>query len=97
MGAVRANWHLGDLDLPEGDQSYMSQLQSTAKVIDLSQSEAELIAEFDDLLTQESRYSAYAVDENGAALECAVKQEPGHKIQGGTATSCFRCPSYEPN
>lgn len=95
-GAVRADWHLGDLDVPEGDaHQEIAQLQSDATVIDLSKSEADLSGELAALLDKEGAYAHRSVDEHGRALECHLKWQAHHVLMNPEGSlSCYGCPHY---
>lgn len=62
----------------------ISELKSTANVIDLDRGEAEIFADLRTTLKAESRYSA-----NG--LECSMKWS----AEGGQRNPCDTCPSYQ--
>lgn len=95
---VRADWHVGDLDLETGGDPMqeIAALTTGATVIDLTKTEAELEADFAALLTKEGRYAAYSFADDGVTpLECALKWSDGHKIQNPEGSlSCFTCPHF---
>lgn len=65
MGGIRANWHLSDLDLPQGDGL---DIEALAVEIDLRQDPAELHATLARLVRKES-------DFYGMGITCDLKQE----------------------
>lgn len=83
---VRANWHLGDLELPS--EGNVVPIDAIAKPIDLSGSEAELSAELRALVYKEGDFSKLFGD------ECEIKWSQDHRIMGGTRRSCFTCPHF---
>lgn len=98
MGGVRANWHVGDLDLETGGDPMqeIAALTAGATVIDLSKSEAQLESELAETLTREGHYAARSFGDDGVTpLECALKWSDNHKIQNPEGSlSCFTCPHY---
>lgn len=84
-GAVRADWHLGDLELPSGDPVM---IQDMADVIDLSGSEAVIYEELKALLEEEALTSKLW------GVECDMKWESGHRLMGGSRSSCFTCQHF---
>lgn len=90
MSGVQTNWHLDGLVLDDSDpMADISELKSTAKVIDLAQSEAELTADLQRSVGLETYiFDAY----NG--LHCRIKADEGHAVWGGGRTSCYGCPHY---
>lgn len=79
---TRANWNLADLVLPEGDpMQAISELKSTAKVIDLERGEAEIFSDLKGSLVKEARYAA-------GGLKCDLKWS----VDGGARNPCDDCP-----
>lgn len=94
--AVRANWHLGDLDLPQDDSSPFD-VTEVGKPIDISATEAQLRAEL--LASIETEGRMYALFLHPQTMEegyvsCDVKWDLGHRLMGGSRLSCFTCPHY---
>lgn len=83
--AVRANWHLGDLELPSGDPLM---IEDTAAAIDLSSGVVELHAELADAQQREHTYAKLF------GVECSRKWKMEHRIMGGNRLSCFTCPHF---
>lgn len=80
MSRARANWHLADLTLPEGDpMQEISQLKSKATVIDLERGRAEIFEELKVTLRREGEYAA-------AGVTCSLKA-----VQGGEYNACDGC------
>lgn len=81
---TQANWNLAALVLPEGDpMDAITELKSSATVIDLSRDEAEIHADLKRSLIAESRYDA-----NG--LSCDLKWTEDN----GQRNPCDTCPHY---
>lgn len=98
-GAVRADWHLSDLDVAAttavDPRREIAQLQAEATVIDLSKSHSELTAELTVLTDKEAAYSARCVNEHGHPLECHLKWQQHHVLMNPEGTlSCHGCPHY---
>lgn len=86
--SIRANWHVADLDLPDGDpMTEMSQLQSEGTVIDLTATGASLQSSLQAQLRLEGR-----VTNRGDG--CELKWEDRHVLQGGGSFSCYTCPHF---
>lgn len=87
--SVQANWHVGDLDLPEVDPlRQIQELKSAATMIDLTRSPAEIHADLRRLTAKEGRFDSQC------DLRCDIKWEPTHKLMGGDAKSCYTCPHF---
>lgn len=95
---VRADWHVGDLDLDAGGDPLqeIAALTAGATVIDLSKTEAELESAVQALLTKEGHYAARSFADDGVTpLECALKWSGEHKIVNPEGSlSCFTCPHF---
>lgn len=87
--SIRANWHVAELDLPDGDpMQEMSELKSTGSVIDLSATSADLQAKLHSYMRWENRVQAREGDQG-----CDLKWEPQHLLAGqGGSLTCFNCP-----
>lgn len=95
MTIVRADWHLGDLDVAGDPASEIAVLRESANVIDLTKSHAELSDELEILLVKEGQYAARSVDEAGKPVECQLKWQPHHLLVSETGTlNCFNCPHH---
>jgi hypothetical protein len=84
--SVRADWHLADLVLPEGDpMQEIAQLKSEATVIDVSRTSAVLLEELGETLAKENAYDHYS------GLRCDLKWT----AEGGERNPCRTCPHFE--
>jgi hypothetical protein len=92
--SIRANWHVGDLNLPDSDPlQEMHELESSATVIDLTTTEAELRANLQTYLRWEGRVQSRGNGEQG----CELKWQPQHMLAGqGGSLTCFNCPHADP-
>lgn len=96
--SVRANWHVGDLDLSDDTDPLreIEQLKSEAPVIDLSKGVAELSAELVETIEREAAYWRSARDDDGERpLGCSLKWSPQHFLMDEEqGLSCFNCPHH---
>jgi hypothetical protein len=101
VAGVRANWHVGDLDLDAGGDPMqeIAMLRSSAEVIDLSKTEPELHDELKELVDREAAYWLYSKDDDGKnRLSCSLKWSDRHVlVNPDAAISCFNCPHYVDN
>lgn len=95
---ARCDWHVGDLDLPDDADPLqdIAVLTATARVIDLTTTEPELIGELDRLIDREARYFEYAKDDDGVApLGCELKWSRQHILTSPSGSlNCFNCPHH---
>lgn len=98
MGIVRADWHFDALEQALADEDAdpageIAQLKSEGTVIDLTATRTldDVQRDLNALLKKEGRYA------DNAHLECPLKWEKGHRLMGGQANSCYRCPQYTEN
>jgi hypothetical protein len=94
VSVVRANWHLGDLELPSEAPVF---IETVATPINLSASEAELEEELLETVATEARHFKMFLHprtfEEGY-VACDLKWEADHKLVGGSRHSCFTCPHF---
>jgi hypothetical protein len=94
--SIRANWHVADLDLPDGDPMQdMSELQSAATIFDLNVTASDLQDQLDAALRKEGRYFERSKNNDGSSLACDIKWSHPHMLAGeGGSLTCYNCPHF---
>lgn len=85
MSGVKANWNLADLEVPDSDPM---QDITRGKLIDLTRSEAEIIADINESLSAEEYL--WRVPK----IRCPMKQDDTPITQ---MPPCASCPEYDPD